>query len=386
MPYPCYNKVYTDIRGYYSTLLAIRISKNVKKVSPIKIYGIICEYNPLHNGHIHQLQYAKKQADFVVCIMSGHFVQRGQCAVFDKFARAKAALSCGADAVFELPAVFTLQAAEYFALGGVLAAQNLGCTHLCFGSEAGQLFILEPFAQAAPSARFKTQLKEGTSYGRALSSDKTQFLPNNMLGIEYLKAIKQTSGTLIPVTLQRQADFSSAHAIRQALKDGNHPEQMYPFTESPLFFEKFFDIIKYRLLSMTAQELSHICGVSEGLEYKIKKEALNAENMDELILNIKSKRYPYSRISRILCCALLNIRKETLFSLLAKPPKVRLLGIKKEKAALLSLLKNYYRAPTSINDSQTETAAAIDQYATQIYSIFSSLTGNEDFTLPLIKV
>ena len=128
-----------DIHLYYNTLLYIRTSKNKKRVSQIKICGIICEYNPLHNGHIYQLQYARKKSDFVVCIMSGHFVQRGECAVFDKFSRAKAALLSGADAVFELPTVFAVQAAEYFALGGVLTAQELGCTQLCFGSESGDL-------------------------------------------------------------------------------------------------------------------------------------------------------------------------------------------------------------------------------------------------------
>lgn len=355
-------------------------------MSQIKICGIICEYNPLHNGHIYQLQYARKKSDFVVCIMSGHFVQRGECAVFDKFSRAKAALLSGADAVFELPAVFAVQAAEYFALGGVLTAQALGCTQLCFGSEAGDLSVLEALVQATPPTQLKVRLKDGISYGRALSSSKEQLLPNNMLGIEYLKAIKKTGSTLLPLTLKRQTGFSSAQTLRSALRNGADTGQMYPFTARPLFWEQFFELIKYRLLSISTEELSKICGVSEGLEYKIKKECVSAQSIDELILRIKSKRYPYSRISRILCCALLNITRPTLSALLTEPPKVRLLGIKKEKLALLSLLTNYYSSPSAIEDSITASSAAIDQYATQVYSLFSPLAGTEDFTLPFLKI
>ena len=226
-----------NIHRYYNTLLYIRTSKNKKRVSQIKICGIICEYNPLHNGHIYQLQYARKKSDFVVCIMSGHFVQRGECAVFDKFSRAKAALLSGADAVFELPTVFAVQAAEYFALGGVLTAQELGCTQLCFGSESGDLAVLRARAQAPLPAQLKTRLKNGFSYGQALSSSNEQLLPNNMLGIEYLKAINKIGSTLIPLTLQRKTGFSSAQALRSALRNGADTEQMYPFTAKPLFWE-----------------------------------------------------------------------------------------------------------------------------------------------------
>lgn len=133
-----------DIHRYYNTLLYIRTSKNKKRVSQIKICGIICEYNPLHNGHIYQLQYARKKSDFVVCIMSGHFVQRGECAVFDKFSRAKAALLSGADAVFELPTVFAVQAAEYFALGGVLTARNLAAHSFALAVNPEILPYLKP--------------------------------------------------------------------------------------------------------------------------------------------------------------------------------------------------------------------------------------------------
>lgn len=313
--------------------------------------------------------------------MSGHFVQRGACAVFDKFTRAKAALAAGADAVLELPAAFAVQAAEYFALGGVLTAQNAGCTHLCFGSESGTLAEVEALAQK-PSAAFKAHLKEGLPYGRALSEE--QLRPNDILGAEYLKAIKKTGAALVPIVLPRNTAFASAHALRKALASGGDISQMYPCKNTPLFWEAFFPVVKYRLFSMDSVELSHICGVSEGLEYKIKKEVLAADSMNDLILRVKSKRYAYARISRILCCALLNITKETLSSLLLSPPKARLLGVKDTQ--LLSLLKNYYISPTTIQDEATARAAAIDQYATQVYSLFSSLSGTEDFTLPLLKM
>ena len=134
-------------------------------------------------------------ADFVICIMSGNFVQRGENAIFDKFSRAKAAIEAGADAVFELPSVFALQSAEYFALGGVLIANSLGCTHLCFGSECGDILKLEEIALTNTFS--KEKLKNGTSYGNANTSFNEQESANNMLGVEYLRAIKKINSSLI---------------------------------------------------------------------------------------------------------------------------------------------------------------------------------------------
>ncbi len=351
----------------------------------IKICGIISEYNPLHKGHIYQIEKAKELtgADFVVCIMSGNFVQRGENAVFDKFSRAKSAIESGADAVVELPAIYALQSAEYFAFGGVQIADSIGCTHLCFGSECGELEVLYESTQ---NENFKSVMQTGVSYGKALSTFEGE--PNNLLGKEYLKALDILESDIVPATVKRDQNLASASKIRAELQENNINAEMYPFELSPLFFDRFFDIIKYKIVSMDAQDVAKICGVSEGLEHKIKKEALYANSVDELIKSIKSKRYTYSRISRILCCILLDITKSKLRALINDAPKVKLLGIKKEKAQILSLLNNYYISPLDAAkyEGSTEISNKVNVYSTQIYSIFSDLIGDEDYTLGLMKI
>lgn len=350
----------------------------------IKICGIICEYNPLHKGHIYQIADARRltEADYVVCIMSGNFVQRGENAIFDKFKRTEAVLESGADAVIELPTVYALQSAEYFAFGGVQTADSIGCTHLCFGSEAGELDIL---FNENDSKNFKELLKSGLSYGKSLSQFEGE--PNNLLGKEYLKSLLVLDSKIIPSTVKRVQEYSSASKIRADLMNNILNGEMYNFNTSPLFFERFFELIKYKIISMPPEMLSNICGVNEGLEHKIKKEILHSENINELILNIKSKRYTFSRISRILCCALLDITKDKLKMMINEAPKAKLLGIKKESIQLLSLLKNYYISPLDADkyNKSTKISSDINVYSTQIYSILSNINGDEDYTVGLIK-
>ncbi len=351
----------------------------------IKICGIICEYNPLHKGHIYQIEEARSltEADYIVCIMSGNFVQRGENAIFDKFKRCEAVLKSGADAVVELPTIYSLQSAEYFAYGGVQIADSVGCTHLCFGSEAGDLNVL---FDSKDSENFKELLKSGVSYGKSLSQFDGE--PNNLLGKEYLKSITSLNSDIIPITVKRLAEYASASQIRADLMNGTINTEMYPFDNSPLYFDRFFDLIKYKLFAMSLDQISSICGVSEGLEHKIKKELDNSNSMDELILNIKSKRYTFSRISRILCCALLDITKEKLNMLINDTPKVKLLGIKKESIKLLSFLNNYYISPLDAYkyNKSTEISSETNVLSTQVYSVLSDIKGNEDYTKGLLKI
>lgn len=350
----------------------------------IKICGIICEYNPLHKGHIYQINEARRvtKADYVVCIMSGNFVQRGENAIFDKFRRCEAVLKSGVDAVLELPTIYALQSAEYFAYGGVQIADNIGCTHLCFGSESGDLNIL---FNKNDSENFKELLKSGLSYGKSLSQFDGE--PNNLLGKEYLKSITSLNSQMIPVTVKRLQEYVSASKIRTELMNNNINSEMYSFNTAPLFFNRFFELIKYKLITITPEDLANICGVNEGLEHKIKKEILRSNSIDELILNIKSKRYTFSRISRILCCALLDITKEKLQLLINEAPNAKLLGIKKESIQLLSLLKNYYISPLDADkyNESTKIASKTNVYSTHVYSVLSTLNGDEDYTMGLIK-
>ena len=306
--------------------------------------------------------------------MSGNFVQRGEPAIFDKFTRAKAALKNGADAVFELPVHFALQSAEYFAKGAVLCAHVLGCTHICFGSECGSIDEMK----SALNVPFAS--KKSIPYGELRTSCDIQAMPNNMLGIEYLRAIAEFKFSLIPVTFRRRQDFASASDIRS----GKNCDQMFPVRATPVRFEQFFDVIRYKLFLMQHEELKKICGVNEGLEHRIKSSVGSSQDVDSLIKTIKSKRYPYSRISRILCCALLEIKKSDLDFLLKNPPKLKCLGVSSPN--ILSFLSGYYISPKKLDDKASLLAFSRQMLSTQVYSIFSPLKGDEDFTEPLIKI
>lgn len=307
--------------------------------------------------------------------MSGNFVQRGENAVFDKFTRARAALDAGADAVLELPTVFSLQSAEHFAAGSVLSAAKIGCTHISFGSERGALDTLE---NSGECACFSENIASGLSYGNALNAFKGE--PNSMLGKEYIRAIKKYSLPLVPETILRQSGFLSASEHRELIKSKKENRQLL-CSAPALFAEDFFDLIKYAVISVKTDVLKDICGVNEGLEYKLKKEILNAGSLDGLIKSIKSKRYTYSRISRILFCTLLNIKKENLSALKNDPPALKLLGARKE-TGILSKIKNFYVSPLDAERFGSSTALSneINLRGAQIYGIKCPyISGTEDF-------
>ena len=322
-------------------------------------------------------------ADAVVCIMSGNFVQRGENAIFDKFTRAKAVIEAGADAVVELPTIYSLQSAEYFSYGSVQIADNIGCTHLCFGSESGDL---KDLISIEDTDSFKTSMSSGASYGNSLQRFNGE--PNNLLGCEYLKALDLLNSEIIPSTVKRSDRFSSASKIRAEIKAGNAVKEMYPISLDPIFFDSFFEIIKYRILCSTPEELNTICGVNEGLEHKLKSEIYCSNSIGELIQNVKSKRYTYSRISRILCCVMLNITKRKLRLLLNDPPKVKMLAVNKDSVRLLSELNNYYISPIDASKygESTEISSKTNILSTEIYSTFNSMLGNEDYTIGLMKI
>ena len=341
----------------------------------IKICGIICEYNPLHEGHRFHIRAAKETSDAVVCIMSGNFVQRGENAVFDKFTRARAALEAGADAVLELPTVFSLQSAEHFAAGGMLSAAKIGCTHISFGIERGSVSTLE---NAGECSDFSKSIASGLSYGNSLGGFKGE--PNSMLGKEYIRAIKEYSLPLIPETVLRQKNFIPASEHRRLIRENFQSNQLL-CTSVPVFAEDFFDLIKYAVITASVKNLNTLCGVNEGLEHKLKKEVKNAVDLDGFIKAVKSKRYTYSRISRILFCTLLNIKKEHLSLLKNEPPALKLLGATKE-TGVLSKIKNFYVSPLDAEKFGYSTALSneINLRASQVYGIKSAcFSGTEDY-------
>ncbi len=316
--------------------------------------GIIAEYNPFHNGHKWHTETAREASGcpFVIAVMSGNFVQRGEPAIFDKWQRAEMAINSGVDLVVELPVVYAVRSAQYFATGGIRLLNSLGIVnHVCFGTEHDNLQILSDIAQAAECQQIKQKLHEnlktGSTYAAALGQALQQqcdigndliSAPNNILAIEYLRAIMTYASGLIPLPVKRQhtsyhnteitAPFASATAIRQALltkmQVDDELEAVIPPTSKniiaetlrtmrgPVNLNSFSNIILAKLRTANSEYLAGLPDVSEGLHHRIGDYAIKTSNIDELLNMCKSKRYTRTRLQRIIIHALLGITKSQL--------------------------------------------------------------------------
>ncbi|MBE6727725.1 MAG: nucleotidyltransferase family protein [Ruminococcaceae bacterium] len=318
------------------------------------IIGIIAEFNPLHNGHKALLQAAKAQDNTVVCVISGNFVQRGDTAVIPKLKRAESALRCGADLVAELPVLWSMSTAQNFALGGVSQLMALGCDEIMFGSECGDINELLNAADILQSNDFADiladELKSGVSFANARSEAVKKLglaspvlsTPNDTLGIEYILAARRLgfegkfscfkrigaahdSDEINPLSV-------SASLIREKLKDGNlgfaerfMPIELRNFLHKDFIsdFSKLETAILAVLRSRTKEELANLPDISEGLENKLFLSIQRATSFEELCFSIKTKRYSYARIRRIVLAAFLGLDKR-FFGII--PPYVRILG------------------------------------------------------------
>lgn len=418
----------------------------------MNVVGIIAEYNPFHNGHLFHLEHAKKicNAEYVVCVMSGHFLQRGEPALFDKWSRAKMAVSAGADLVCELPFAFACRSAGMFAEGGVklLAATNL-VTHLCFGSEADSLNELKEISAllCQETALFRelllNNMQMGLSYPTArskaiqayyrisypqLAADVERIIasPNNILGIEYLNALSRSQSAIQPMTVKRhQANYhdqtlsgsiASATAVRaEFIKKGLSVElqKTVPNTTiqvmcqcmkeqlGPVLPDSFSLMILSALRRMHPDQLSCLAEVTEGLEYKLKNTANLATNQEELLTSLKSKRYTRTRLQRILSYLLLNFTKElaTEFDA-AGPCYIRILATSKKGQDLLRIMKESSTLPiihraaefTSSNHfhpaTTLEKMLQLDIRATDLYVLGGSVPrrGGLDYLTNIVRL
>lgn len=380
-----------------------------RKDQIMKIVGLITEYNPFHNGHLYHLRKAKEVtgADTVVVVMSGNYVQRGTPAIMPKHLRTEVALEAGAAAVIELPICYASGSAEYFALGAISLLNHLGCVDsVCFGSECGDLFTLDRLADvlltepeeyrlslqahlkdgcAFPLARQKA-LKE---YFRDNTLDEVLEQPNNILGIEYIKALKQLKSSITPYTIKRKVSsyhdeeltdsYSSASAIRKLLAyAGNalHLEADTIYDEPylsdvmarlesqvppaciktleethriryPIYSNDFSLILKYKLLNETRESLQEYLDVSEEIANRIMNRLNDYVTFDQFCDLLKTRETTYSRISRSLIHILLDIRKEHLDTYKTHEYHyyIRVLGFRKDTASILSLINDKASLP-----------------------------------------
>lgn len=345
----------------------------------MNVVGIIAEYNPMHNGHVYNIKKAKELsgADYVIVIMSGSFTEQGNISVINKFDKAKIAIANGADMVIELPTIYAISSAESFAFGAVSILNSLGViTHLAFGAESENICNLNEIANtylcnkdeivAKTKAYSKQGLNSGKSYTKSLneyitvSEDTT--LPNNILAIEYLKALIALKSQIKPVLVHRlnsshndkemsnTSEFASSTSIRRVLSDttltlnekldkisSSVPENTREYLKNNKFNlnEDLWNNLKYEIIKLNVEGLKEIQEVTEGLENKLYKQALTCNSYEQYIFSIKSKRYTLSKIKRICVYILLGITKEK-YAKLKDVNYARILKVKKTCPELLS--------------------------------------------------
>lgn len=341
-----------------------------------KTAAIIAEYNPFHNGHAYQIERMREVtgAENTVVVMSGNFVQRGDCAVADKFSRTRMALAGGADLVLELPLPFACSGAEKFAYGGVTVANALGCVDLLsFGMECGDVQNLIKAANAVDDEQLKPAMDKHLAEGKLFAAARTEAVreiygddtaeilcsPNNTLAVEYIRALGRLNSRIEPVGITREGAehnsvetsgrFASATAIRRMLLSGDNDSaaKFMPAASTEIFTECALNgtapanikscerAILARLRGMTREQLSRLPDISEGLENRIYDCVRTASSLDELYDSIKSKRYSHARIRRIILSAFLGIRAMHTQSV----PYIRILGMNWRGRELLSKAK-----------------------------------------------
>lgn len=345
-----------------------------------KILGIVAEYSPFHNGHKFQLESAKKitNADYCLAVISGNFTQRGNCSLVNKWTKAKMAIENGIDLVLELPTLFSISSAETFASKSIRILSSLNLVnYISFGVETLDLELLNKIADILikEPIEYKNYLNKalnsGNSFPKAreialinyLNLDDSAVIssPNNILAIEYLKALKKLNSSIQPVLIERKNtdynslninnNFASASAIRKLVLENKSDDihKVMPLSSFNILdgciksgeyvsdISIFSKIIIYKLRTMSIEEIRKLPDVSEGLEYTIKKAAGLTNNFEELISLIKSKRYTRTRINRILLYALLDINKEYYTD--TNKSYIRVLGFSENGKILLSKIK-----------------------------------------------
>lgn len=357
--------------------------------------GIVAEYNPFHSGHKYHISETKRITSLpVTAVMSGNFVQRGECAVFDKSVRAQAALSNGCDLVLELPLPWALSSAERFAQGAVSILNAAGvCSAVSFGSESGNTEMIKKTAEALLSlddSALKKYLSLGLSYPAARQRAAADILPeaneilsspNDLLAVEYVKALLNTGSHAVPLAIKRygaahdsditDGSLASASFIRNAAKNNADYSALIPDNTVSLYKNAptaDFSLLEHDILSYlrrkTPEQLTAYPDVGEGLEYRIYDAVRSASSLDGLYSLIKTKRYTHSRIRRIILSAFLECSKE--YTLSAEPGYIRVLGFTDKGRELLKAMKSTASLPVIMKHSD---ANSLPDAARAVYDL-----------------
>lgn len=335
----------------------------------MNIVGIICEYNPFHNGHVYHLKKVKElfSDSIVILVMSGNFTQRGIPSIIDKWDKTEIALEYGIDLIIELPFTFATQSADIFAHGAISILKELKTQYLVFGSESNDVEKLKELANISLNNSeyqklIKGYLDDGLNYPTALSKALEHFnnekisTPNDLLGLSYIKEIIKQNANISPLTIKRTNDYhseqledlASATSIRKALLEKKNIEQYVPdevikYTNKDLFFQdKYFPFLKYKIT--TTDDLSKFQTVDEGIETRIKKCIENSVSWEDLVEGIKTKRYTYNKINRMLIHILCDFTKERA-NKWKEIEYIRILGFSKNGQQYLNTIKKQISIP-----------------------------------------
>lgn len=342
--------------------------------------AIICEYNPFHNGHKHHIEETRKKTncDFIISVMSGNYVQRGEPAIMDKWERTRAALKCGSDLVIELPFIYACSSAEYFANAAVdIINKSNVVDYLSFGSDSGDIDFLKHIVanRAEKNIDLTDEIhkayKEGISYPRAMQLiyNEPELKSNDILGIRYLLALEKSKSNIRPVTIKRKgseykdktitSETPSATAIRKHIEDNKDYEFLYKVMpedsvnilmeeikngRAPVNLKSFEKQLLTTLRILKPEGISKLPHITPGLEYRLFKSAMENNTVEDVINSTVSKVYTRTRIQRLLILALLGVKKETLAKY-TDVPYIRILGFKKKAEPLLKKLNRNCNVP-----------------------------------------
>ena len=333
--------------------------------------GIICEYNPFHYGHLLHLNKIKEMYpnSNIILVLSGWITERGNLSLIDKFKKTDIALNYGVNLVVELPYKY-IQSADYFAMGAINILNEIKCDTIVFGSESNNVDELIDLANIQLNNKeynnlVKEYLEEGINYPTAMSkalktiSGKTVDTPNDILGLSYVKEIIKNNYNIKPITIKRNSNFNSktiegkitsASSIRELIKNNKRfkkyvPSYSYKYLKDCIFIDDYFDYLKYKIIS--TKDLTVYQGIDENIENRINKYINDSNSLEELLNKIKTKRYTYNRLKRILTYILLSITKEDCSNLNLE--YIRVLGFDKVGKDLLNKIKKNIDIPLLTN-------------------------------------
>lgn len=384
----------------------------------MNIYSLICEFNPLHNGHAYLLNAMKTSgASHIIAVMSGNFTQRGEPAAIEKHFRTKAALLNGADVVIELPVAYALSSAERFALGGISIIKATGCTDsVFFGSECGDINALGKVCDALEEQDFKNSLAEHLKTGENYVTAQEKAIkelhgtelsdiiktPNNILAIEYIRALRALNCTAKPQTIKRagtshdstqtSGSYASASLLRELMQSGEHslnnymPDSAFDILNKAIENQNGISrlsnidaVVLYKLLTMSNKDYSLLPEISEGIENRLKKAVYISKNTEQILENAKTKRYTLARLRRLLMCAVLGITES---DALAPPQYIRILGFNESGREVLRKMRSTSTLPIVMKAGDASKLSGLGKKA---FALETNADNIYELTLPRIS-